>query len=126
MRLDEFFEESDPLMPPFFEIVLGLIVVLAVIGFVGAIVAGVIRYRTTKRMAIRSGMTEADAAGFAMTSEHGLEAAFVADRLAGVVSAPTATATVEERLAELATLRDKSLISAEEYDDKRRRILDSL
>jgi hypothetical protein len=126
MRLDEFLQESDPLMPPFFEVALGLIMVLIVVGFVAAIVGGVIRYRTTKRMAIRSGMSEADAAGFAMTSEHGLEAAFVADRLAGTVVVPTPRATSGERLAELAALRDQGLISAEEYNAKRRSILDLL
>ncbi|WP_300681305.1 SHOCT domain-containing protein [Nocardioides sp.] len=126
LRLDEF---NDPVldtgMPTFFKVALIVMGIIVVLGFGSAIVSGVVRYRTTKRLAQQSGLSEADATGLALTSEHGLETAYLAQQLRGGQTSATAP-SAESRLAELGALRDKGLITAEEYEAKRRAILDAL
>lgn len=94
------------------------------------------RVSAARRMATRSGLDPADATAVTLLGEHGLEATYLASTGRGASTAvpspvPSATSpgpasSAEERLTELARLLDRGLISAVEYDERRRAVLDSL
>lgn len=86
-------------------------------------------------IATKSGMDPGDAANMALLDEHGLAATYVLSNLKQPAAetpeaeAPTtdgARRTVEQRLAELDSLRAKGVVTQAEYDERRTAILESL
>lgn len=107
--------------------------------FVLMLVAGigitVWKVSTARRMASDSGMDPDDATAMTLLSDDGFEATYLASSLRGRVAPPqdapdttpvTAPPSVAERLRELASLRDQGLITPEEHDVRRARIIDSV
>ena len=80
-------------------------------------------------MARDSGMDEGDATAMALMSDDGFEATYLASNLRGqTTSAPPTPARgpAADRLAELQTLRERGLVTDEEYAAARQKILDDL
>ncbi|WP_193664937.1 SHOCT domain-containing protein [Nocardioides kribbensis] len=115
----------------------GLVAALVVLGLVAGLVAALWRVSVARRMARESGMSERDASLMALGSDDGLEATYLAASLRG--SAPAGPAgpaaavppasdppSVAARLRTLLDLREQGLITDEEYDARRRVVLDDL
>jgi hypothetical protein len=103
---------------------LGIIAVFVVLGIVGF----VIRLSLASNMARKSGLDPTDAALTTAFSDDGLAATYVAASMrnnSGQQATPP-TRSVDERLRELAGLRDAALITPEEYDVRRTKILDEV
>jgi len=103
--------------------------------FVLALVVGigftVWKVSTARRMAGAAGMSTSDATAMTLLTDDGFEATYLASNLRGRTAPPaqvptTTTASTAERLRELGELRDQGLITPDEYDARRRIILDSL
>lgn len=107
-------------------------VAFAVIAVLLGIGTTVYKVSTARRMASDSGMNPDDATAMTLLSDDGFEATYLAANLRGQVTpsaspAPVAApASVAERLRQLQELRDQGLVTPEEYDARRARILDSL
>lgn len=102
--------------------------------FVIALILGVAftiwKVSTARRMARDSGMSTGDATAMALLTDDGFEATYLASNLRGQTAAP-APATpsrgpAADRLAELQTLRERGLVTDEEYATARQKILDDL
>jgi hypothetical protein len=94
---------------------------------VGVIGVGVTVWRvsTARRLAADAGMDPDTATAVTLLGSPGLDAAYVASAVRGrseAASQPSA----EERLAELKGLLDKGLITQDEYDERRKAILDGV
>jgi hypothetical protein len=93
-------------------------------------VAGMVwRVSAARRMAERSGMDPDEAAAMTMFTDDGFEATYLASNL----RQPTASATpatpargAEDRLAELQSLRDRGVLTDQEYAARRQAIIDSI
>jgi hypothetical protein len=103
--------------------------------FVLMLLAGVAftiwKVSTARRMARDAGMSEGDATAMALLTDDGFEATYMASSVRGrIPDAPPATTgptgTPSERLAELKGLLDQGLVTQDEHDAARRRILDGL
>lgn len=103
--------------------------------FVLAVVVGigttVWKVSTARRMARESGMSEGDATAMALLTDDGFEATYMASNVRGRTGERPAASTTSdvpaaERLAELQGLLDQGLVTRDEYDAARRRIIDGL
>jgi hypothetical protein len=108
-------DEGFPPVPGFF--VAAFVLMLAL-----GVGSAVLRYRAGSRIPERAGLNPEDAGMTSLLSENGLPAAYVMSNLPG--RAAPAGRSVEERLAELTQLRDRGVISAEEYARARAAVLD--
>jgi putative oligomerization/nucleic acid binding protein len=115
----------------------GTIAALVVLGLVIGGALTWYKVGMARRMATRSGMDEDEATAMTLLTEHGLEATYLASNLRPPATPPATppaepeppaapARTAEERLQELARLRDEGLITPQEYDARRSAILDSL
>jgi hypothetical protein len=85
------------------------------------------RVSTTRSMARRAGMDPDEATAMTLLSDDGFEATYLAANLRGHSPPPAPeSASVGDRLRELQGLRDEGLVTPEEYDERRRAILDDL
>ena len=105
--------------------------------FVLALIVGVgftiWKVSTARRMARDSGMSTGDATAMALLTDDGFEATYLASNLRGQTAVPAPAAPsapsrgpAADRLAELQTLRDRGLVTDEEYAAARQKILDDL
>lgn len=88
------------------------------------------RISLARRVARSTGLDPDQATELAILGDNGLEAGYLAGHLhhRPATEPPSAPAgrSVEIRLRELAQLRDQGLVTPEEYDARRRAILDTL
>ncbi|MGZ4437405.1 MAG: SHOCT domain-containing protein [Nocardioides sp.] len=106
----------------------GAFFVLALLIGVGVTIFKVV---TARSMARRSGLDPDQATAVTLLGEDGLDATYLAANLRGPGSTPPSTPaptvrSPQERLQELASLRDQGLLTPEEYDARRKLVLDSL
>ena len=103
-----------------------LFVIVLVLGIIGTIW----KVSTARRMARDSGMDEGDATAMTLLTDDGFEATYLASNLRGQTAGPVPGAPsrgpTTERLAELLTLRERGLVTDEEYAAARQKILDDL
>jgi hypothetical protein len=76
-----------------------------------------------RRMAAEAGMDPGRATAVTLLSDDGLDATYIATSLG---ARQPASRTAAERLRELQRLREDGLVSADEYDARRRAIVDAL
>jgi hypothetical protein len=107
----------------------GGFVLLFVLVVAAGIAITVWRVTTARQLARKAGMDPGQATAMSLLEDNGLEATYLAanlrDRSTGTAAGPT-TRSTEDRLRELERLRDQGLVTSEEYDNRRRAILDSL
>ena len=87
------------------------------------------RVSTARQLARRAGMDQDQATAMALLEDDGLEATYLAANLRGPRPQPATESgprSTESRLRELQQLRDDGLVNEEEYQERRRAILDSL
>jgi len=85
------------------------------------------RVSTARRLATDAGLDPDVATGVALLDENGLSATYIASSLRpGSTPQPAGAGSADQRLTELASLRDRGLITQAEYDEKRRSIIDSV
>ncbi|RYP85706.1 SHOCT domain-containing protein [Nocardioides guangzhouensis] len=87
------------------------------------------RATTARRIARRAGLDERDAATMAVATDDGLEATYLAASLRARPPQPVEprpTASSADRLRELQRLLDEDLVTQEEYDERRRAIIDGI
>lgn len=109
----------------------GTIAALLIIGIIGTVAVVAWRVTTARRLARDAGLDPRLATQVALLTDDGLDAAYLASSLrqpaVGAGSAPVApppgARPVADRLAELASLRDRGLITETEYDERRRAII---
>jgi hypothetical protein len=109
----------------------GAIAAVLILGIVGTIVVVAWRVTTAQRLAKGAGLDPRLATQMALLSDDGLDATYLASSLrqppVGATSAPgappPAARPIADRLAELASLRDRGLITQAEHDERRRAIL---
>jgi hypothetical protein len=100
-----------------------------VIVLIGGIAMTIWRVSLARQVARRSGMNENEATAVTLLTDNGLEAAYLAGQMRSGASYDTeavpdrSTAT---RLRELEALRSQGLVTEQEYDARRKAILDSL
>lgn len=102
-----------------------LFVIFLLIGVAGTIW----KVSTARRMARDSGMDEGDATAMALLTDDGFEATYLASNLRGQTTPPTPAASRDpaaDRLAELQALRERGLVTDDEYATARQKILDDL
>ena len=126
---DGFMEPGDTGVPSGF-VAIFVLVVLAGVG------TTVWRVSLARQMARDSGMNQDQATAMTLLSDNGLDATYLASNLrdgtGGGASPPVSRATsssgrtVNDRLRELQQLRDEGLVTYDEYDTRRKEILDSL
>ena len=75
-------------------------------------------------------MSVTDATTMTLLTDDGLEATYLASHLRGQAApppvAPSLASSVADRLRQLTELRDRGLITPEEYDARRTAIIDSV
>lgn len=106
-------------------------VLFAVLVVLGGIGGTLYKVSLARRMAERSGMSKGEATAVTLLTDDGLDAAYLASSLRRPepVSPPTtspAPRTAEERLRELQQLLDQGLVTQQEYDARRRVVLDQI
>ena len=111
--------------PPAWFVLFAVVAVLAGIG------GTLYKVSLARRMAERSGMSKGEATAVTLLTDDGLDAAYLASSLRrpDPVSPPTtspAPRTAEERLRELQQLLDQGLMTQQEYDARRRVVLDQI
>jgi hypothetical protein len=104
--------------------------VLLVFAILGAIAMTLWRVSLARRVASDAGLDPDRATELTLLEDHGLEASYLASHLhqrpaAQQPSAP-AVRSAQERLVELRSLLDQGLLTQEEYDTRRRAVVDSL
>ena len=104
---------------------------LFVLALLGGVPFTVWKVATARRMAREAGMSESDATAMTLLADESFEATFMASNVrtgmpAPQPSAPVARESTESRLAELQSLRDRGLVTEEEYAEARRKILEDL
>jgi|SRR4051812_33444548 hypothetical protein len=115
----------------------GWFVAWGVFVVVVGVVVTVWRVSTAQKLAKRSGMDPGLATQMTLLSDDGLDATYLAASLRGQVTPPTEPATpatrpteasrsTAARLEELTGLLDRGLVTQEEYDERRKAIIDSL
>jgi hypothetical protein len=110
--------------PPGF-VAFGVLVVLV------GVAVSLWRVSLARQVARDAGMDPDRATAMTLLSDDGLDATYLAANLrspGGPATSPPADLgrSAEDRLRQLQQLRDGGLVSAEEYDERRRAILDSL
>lgn len=113
--------DAEPGIPGFFGFFFVLVLLAGIAGTVW-------RVSTARRMARDSGMNVGDATAMTLLDEDGLSATYLASNFRGAPSrtADPAPASAAERLRELAGLRDQGLITQDEHDERRARIIDGV
>jgi hypothetical protein len=109
----------------------GAIAAVLILGIIGTACVIAWRVSTAQRLARSSGLDPRLATQMALLSDDGLDATYLASSLrqppVGATQAPAAptpaTRPVADRLAELASLRDRGLITESEHDERRRAII---
>ena len=109
-------------------VVLFVLVVLAGVG------TTIWRISLARQMARESGMNQDQATAVTLLGDNGLEATYLASNLRDrprdeqrpATSATHQGRTVNDRLRELQLLREEGLVTYDEYETRRRKILDSL
>ena len=119
----------------------GVFIALFVIVGLLAVATAIWRVTATRRMAERAGLDPDTATAVSLLSDGGMGAAYVASTIAShsrpaappppppapAAPAPaTSSKPVEERLRELQELKDKGVVTAEEYEAQRQKILGSI
>lgn len=101
---------------------------LMVLALLVGLAVTVWRVSTARQLAKRAGMDAGQATALTLLEDDGLEATYLAANLRDRTPQPRGPAvrTTEERLRELDRLRGQGLVTSEEYDERRRAILDSL
>jgi hypothetical protein len=88
------------------------------------------RISVARKMAEDAGLDPNRATAVTMLSRDGVDATYLASTLASHARAqaahPAQPKTAEERLQELQALRDKGLVTSEEYEAQRQKILGSI
>jgi len=90
------------------------------------------RVSVARRMAEDAGLDPNDASAVTLLSQDGVDATYLASTLASRSRAQTPHATppppktAEERLRELQALKDQGLVTSDEYDAQRQKILGSI
>jgi hypothetical protein len=92
------------------------------------------RVSLARRFAEQAGLDPNTATAVTLLSKDGVDAAYLASSLsprtpppsAPVPQPPPVPRTTEQRLQELQSLKDKGLVSQQEYDTRRREILGSI
>ena len=104
--------------------------VLFAIVAIGGVATMFWRMSMARKMAEEAGMDPDRATAMTLLSDDGLDATYLAASLrsspAPAGDGPVPTRTAGDRLRELDTLRDEGLVTAAEYDARRRAILDAL
>jgi len=107
----------------------GVIVLFLLVAALG-IAFTVWQVSTARRMAVRSGMDPDEATAMTLLTDDGFEATYLASNLRQSMSPPAPSAApdrgADERLAELASLRDRGLVTEQEYAARRQAIIDSI
>lgn len=112
-----------------------LMVLLLLLGVALAVGTAIWRTSTARRLARDSGLDEDEAARMALLTDSGLETTYLAAALRSRDETPGAstesedpddTTDVAARLRRLDRLREEELVSAEEWAERRRAILDEL
>lgn len=104
---------------------IALFVIVLILGVAGT----VWQVSTARRMARDAGLDPDDAAAVTLLDDPGLSTAYLASSLRDRddrPEPPPAARSSAERLRELQDLRDQGLITPDEYDARRRAIVDSL
>ncbi|GAA1476013.1 hypothetical protein GCM10009623_04590 [Nocardioides aestuarii] len=111
----------DPAMPDGFA-------ALFVLALVAGIATTVWKVSTARRMARDAGMDEDDATAMTLLTDDGFEAAYTASSIRAGLREPATPPppTAEARLTELRGLLDQGLVTQDEYDAARRRIIEGL
>lgn len=103
-----------------------------VLALLGGLAATLWRVSLARQVARDAGMDPDRATAMTLLSDDGLDATYLAANLRDRPDAPRAESLpgqvrgADERLRELARLRDEGLVTQEEYDARRKAILDSL
>ena len=113
---------TDPGFPP----LPGVFILMMLIALALGVGSAVLRYRTGSRIAERAGLNPEDGGMTSLLSENGLPAAYVMSNLPGRTQPAASPRTVEQRLGDLTRLRDQGLITPEEYETRRTRIIDEV
>lgn len=135
---------SDP-MPPGFDDGFGasvdmgpppVFVAFFVIAVLAAVVTAIYRVSLARQIARDAGMDPGHATAMTLLSDNGLDAAYLASNLRDRSDRQQSSEregdtdrggrSVNERLRELQQLRDEGLVTYEEYEIRRKEILDSL
>ena len=105
----------------------GFIAIFVIFAII-AVGSAIFRMSLARRMARGAGLNEDDAAAATLLTTNGLDATYLAASLKGHQQAPTSAPgrTTEQRLQELTHLRDSGLVTADEYDARRKAILDGI
>ncbi|HVT64989.1 MAG TPA: SHOCT domain-containing protein [Mycobacteriales bacterium] len=105
----------------------GFVALMILIALIG-LGATIWRVSTVRRLARDAGMDPDTATAVTLVGNPGLDATYLAANLRGQPSgAPSASEeSAEERLTELKSLLDKSLITQAEYDARRKAVIDGL
>lgn len=114
----------------------GAIAAVLILGIIGTVCVIAWRVSTAQRLARSSGLDPRLATQMALLSDDGLDVTYLASSLrqppAGATPTPgtpapaapaPAARPVADRLAELASLRDRGLITESEHDERRRAII---
>ncbi len=109
----------------------GWFVALFVIAILAGIGTTVYRVSLARKVARDAGLDEDTAAATTLFTQNGLDATYLAASLRGNATQqiPAASAdhrSNEERLRELQRLKDQGLVTSEEYDARRKAIIDSV
>jgi putative oligomerization/nucleic acid binding protein len=107
--------------------------------FIGVLVLAILvgvsttawRIWLARKVASDAGLDPNTAAAVTMLSRDGVDATYLASTLATPARTPAPAAaerakTAEERLRELQALKDKGLVSSDEYETQRQKILGSI
>jgi hypothetical protein len=106
-------------------------VALMVLAGIGAIGFTIWKVSMARRMATEAGMDPGRAMAVTLLTDDGLDAAYIATSLRGRQASEPSSASpphtsAADRLRELEQLRDDGLVTADEYDARRRAIVESL
>lgn len=115
----------------------GFIFLFWIFGAGMAIYKMVMRQRAAREIALSHGLDPEQAAAATFLTPNGLDATYLAANLRGAQPAPTyapppsptpvnAAHGVEARLHELALLKQQNVITQDEYDSRRKAILDQI
>jgi hypothetical protein len=109
----------------------GWFIAIAVLMVIVGIGSFIWRISVARKLAEDAGLDPNTATSVAMLSKDGVDAAYLASTLASRSRAQPphttqAAKTAEQRLQELHALRDKGLVSNDEYEAQRQKILGSI
>jgi hypothetical protein len=107
----------------------GFVALIVLVG-IGGVVFTIWKVSTARRMATEAGLDPGRAGALALLTKDGLDATYIAsslrERPASAPSSAPPPHSAADRLRELEQLRDDGLVTAAEYDARRRAIVESL